>query len=322
MFIDEARIHVKAGNGGDGCNSFYRDKYKRYASPDGGEGGCGGDVIFKADPNVHTLLDFHYRQHFTAESGHHGSSNNKAGKEGQALYVRVPPGTVIKEFDSGLILRDLVKSGDALVVAKGGRGGRGNSRRRPSEKGAPGVERTIFLELKLIADVGIIGYPNSGKSTLISSISSARPKIASYPFTTKAPVLGVVKLHEGAVFVVAEIPGLIEGAHMGRGLGDKFLRHTERTKTLIHLIDASAADGRDPLEDYVKLNKELAAYSAELAKLPQVVALNKIDIPASRENVKRFRKAFPRVKAFSISGLTGRGVKELLAAVYKKLRKQ
>lgn len=321
MFVDEAKVHVKAGDGGDGCNSIWRDKFNRRGRPDGGNGGDGGDVIFEADENVQTLLDFQFRQHIRAESGAHGGSNNKKGRRGEDSRVKIPPGTLIKDADNGLILRDLVKIGDSVIIAKGGAGGKGNSRYRPSEKGFPGEEKTLLLELKLIADVGIIGYPNAGKSTLISRISSARPKIASYPFTTKEPVLGVVKLYEDAVFVVAEIPGLIEGAHEGRGLGDKFLRHIERTKILIHLVDIAASEGRPPLSDYKTINKELESYSKELSKKPQIVALNKVDIPPAKENVKRFKKDAPRIRVFPISALTGEGTKDLLIEVNKRLRK-
>ena len=319
MFIDEVRIYVKAGKGGDGCNSFYRDKWNRLGRPDGGPGGKGGDIVFKADGNVHTLLDFQYRQHFEADGGGHGSSNHKKGRSGLDRLIKVPPGTIIKDAEKDLILRDLVKAGDEVTIAKGGAAGRGNSKNRTNEKGAPGEEKTLRLELKLIADVGIIGYPNAGKSTLISKLSSAHPKIASYPFTTKEPVLGVVKVGDGAHFVVAEIPGLIEGAHAGRGLGDKFLKHIERTKVLIHLVDAASFEGRDPYSDYVNLNKELKLYSRELMKKPQVIALNKADLPSAEEHIAKFKKHLPRKKVVVLSGLTGIGLKELTATVYKKL---
>ena len=321
MFIDEAKVYVKAGNGGDGCQSLYRDKWNRIGRPDGGPGGDGGDVIFIADENIQTLLDFQYRQHHEAESGAHGSSNHKKGKRGDDLIIKVPAGTIIKDIkNNGLVLRDLAHIGDSVIIAKGGHGGHGNSRNRPREKGEFGEEKTILLGLKLIADAGIIGYPNAGKSTLISKISSAHPKIANYPFTTKEPVLGVVKLYDEATFVVAEIPGLIEGAHEGRGLGDRFLRHIERTKVLIHLIDVAACEGRDPVSDYKNLNKELLLYSKELAKRPQVVALNKVDIPESKVNIKRFKKSFSKIKIYPISAATGEGVKELLESVYKKVK--
>ena len=319
MFVDEAKIYVKAGDGGDGCNSMYRDRYHRYGRPDGGDGGKGSDIVFEADLNIHTLLDFQYRQHFKADSGHHGSSNHKNGRSGEDQHVKVPPGTIIKDAQSGLVLRELLQAGDHVIIAKGGAGGKGNSRHRIAEAGALGEEKTVILELKLIADAGIVGYPNAGKSTLISTISSARPKIAGYPFTTTAPVLGVVKVHEGASLVVAEIPGLIEGAHKGKGLGDRFLRHIERTKVLIHLVDIAACDCRDPYKDYVKLNKELKLYSKELIAKPQFVALNKTDIEGAKENIRKFRKHLKGVKAFPISAVTGEGVRELLSAVYKKV---
>lgn len=321
MFVDEAKIYVKAGDGGDGCNSMYRDKFHSQAGrPDGGEGGKGGDAVFEADPNIHTLLDFQYRQHFKADSGTHGSSNHKKGRYGEDMHIKVPPGTIIKDAETGLILRELVHPGDHVIIAKGGVGGCGNSRHRSAEAGALGEEKTVRLELKLIADVGIVGYPNAGKSTLISKISSARPKIADYPFTTKAPVLGVVKIHEGASLIFAEIPGLIEGAHQGRGLGDRFLRHIERTKVLIHLIDIAACECRDPYKDYVNLNKELKLYSKELIKKPQFVVLNKSDLEQAAGLIKKFKKHMRGTKVFPVSALTGLGIKELLSAVYKKVK--
>ncbi|MDP3791812.1 MAG: GTPase ObgE [Candidatus Omnitrophota bacterium] len=320
MFVDEAKIYIKAGDGGDGCNSLFRDRSCRYGRPDGGEGGKGADIVFVADQNIHTLLDFQYRQHFQADSGLHGSSNHKKGRYGEDLRIKVPPGTIIKDAPSGLVMRELVHVGDHVIIAKGGSGGRGNSRHREASPGALGEEKTVILELKLIADAGIVGYPNAGKSTLISKISSARPKIANYPFTTKAPVLGVVKIHEDASLVVAEIPGLIEGAHLGKGLGDRFLRHVERTKVLIRLIDVAGSECRDPYKDYINLNKELRLYSKELIKKPQFIALNKSDIEGAADNIKKFKKHIRGVKVFPISAVTGEGVKELLAAVYKKVK--
>ncbi|MDD5428107.1 MAG: GTPase ObgE [Candidatus Omnitrophica bacterium] len=320
MFIDEARIFVKAGDGGDGCNSLYRDRVNRFGTPDGGPGGNGGSIIFEADCNVHTLLDFQYRQHFKADPGSHGSSNHKKGLWGKDLHIKVPVGTIIRDAENGLLMRDLACAGDSVVIAKGGQGGRGNSRGREALKGARGEEKTVTLELKLIADVGIIGYPNSGKSTLISKISSARPKIASYPFTTKEPVLGMVRIHDDFSVLVADIPGLIEGAHEGRGLGHKFLRHVERTKVLLHLIDIAATDCRDPYKDYTTLNRELTKYSKELAKKPQIVVLNKIDCPQSEENLKAFRKKMKAKKFLKISALTGEGLKELVRAIGKKVK--
>jgi len=320
MFVDEARIYVKAGDGGKGCESLYRDRVNRIGRPDGGPGGDGGDIVFEVDTNVHTLLDFQYRQHIKGNSGGHGSSNHKKGRWGEDLHIKVPRGTLIKDADTGLVLRDLVKAGDKVIAAKGGAGGRGNSRARSALPGLPGEEKVLLLELKLIADIGIIGYPNAGKSTLISKISSARPKIANYPFTTKEPMLGVVKLHEGCACVVADIPGLIEGAHKGKGLGDRFLRHVERTKFLVHLVDISAFEARDPYEDYTKLNNELRLYSETLAKKIQIIALNKIDLPEAGNNLKAFKRKLRGKKVFPISALTGEGIKELLSECYKKLR--
>lgn len=320
MFIDEAKVYVKAGNGGDGCQSFYRDLWNRKGSPDGGPGGDGGDVIVEADGNVQTLLDFQYRQHHEAGRGLHGSSNHKKGHRGKDLLIKVPPGTLIKDAATGMVLRDLTKPGDHAIIAKGGKGGKGNSRNYDRDYGALGEERTVIFELKIMADVGIVGYPNAGKSTLISTISSAHPKIANYPFTTKEPVLGVVKLYEDATFVVAEIPGLIEGAHEGRGLGDKFLKHVERTKVLLHLVDIAGCEGRNPYDDYRKLNHELKAYSKLLAKKPQIIALNKMDITGAEDNLKKFRKRFGRAKVYPISAVTRQGVPALLEAVYKKVK--
>lgn len=320
MFVDQAKIYLKAGDGGNGCHSIFHDRYHKYGQPDGGEGGKGADALFLADDNIQTLLDFQYRQHFEAESGTHGSSNHKKGRYGKDLIIRVPPGTIIKDAATRLVLRELIKSGDSVVIARGGAGGRGNSKNRPATPGMPGEEKRVVLELKLIADVGIVGYPNAGKSTLISKISSARPKIAGYPFTTKVPVLGVVKIHGDEHMVFAEVPGLIEGAHLGKGLGDRFLRHVERTKALIHLIDISGFEGRDPYKDYVSLNKELRLYSKELMKKPHIIALNKCDIDGAEENVKRFRKHIRGKKVFVMSAVTGEGIKELLSAVYKNMK--
>ncbi|MFH0763456.1 MAG: GTPase ObgE [Candidatus Omnitrophota bacterium] len=320
MFVDEAKIFVKGGDGGDGCNSRHRTLINKIGTPDGGPGGDGGGVIFEADPNIHTLLDFQYRKHFKADSGLHGSSNHKKGRRGTDLIVKVPAGTLIRDADTGLVLRDLVKPGDSVIIAKGGPGGRPNSRGRNAQKGFTGEEKALLLELKLIADVGIIGYPNAGKSTLISRISGARPKIANYPFTTKEPVLGVVRIGGDFSLLAADIPGLIEGAHKGRGLGHKFLRHIERTKILVHLIDIAATDGRAPHADYLKLNEELKLYSKELANKPQIIVLNKVDCPEAKAHMKEFKKYIPGKKFLQISALTGEGLKELLAAMSKKLK--
>lgn len=317
MFIDQAKIYVKAGSGGRGCKSFYRDKYSRFGVPDGGDGGNGADIIIQADRNLHTLLDFQYNRHFSGKHGGNGSGNKKKGKNAPDVIIRVPQGTVIKDLRIGCILRDLQKDGEDVIVARGGKGGLGNQHRMEVTEGEPGEEKELSLDLKLIADAGVVGFPNAGKSTLISAISSAQPKIAMYPFTTKFPVLGLVRAGEGA-FVIADIPGLIEGSSKGRGLGDRFLRHIERTKVLIHLIDISGFEGRDPVEDYKAINKELKSYSPEVSKKPQIIALNKIDIEGAMENVRKFKKAVKK-KVYPISALEKEGLEELIEAISGKL---
>ena len=262
-------------------------------------------------------MDFRYRRHFKAYSGKHGSSNNKKGKDGEGCVIKVPCGTVVRDTDTGLLLRDLVGDNEEVVICRGGRGGRGNSRRSKATAGAEGQVRELALELKLIADVGIVGYPNAGKSTLISRISEAHPKIANYPFTTKRPILGVVKIFDRDI-VVADIPGLIEGAHEGKGLGDKFLRHIERTKILLHLIDSAGIDGRDPVSDYHTLNKELNLYGHAIDKKPQIVAANKIDLPEAKENLEKLEKEANK-KIYAVSALTGNGISELLKALVQIL---
>jgi len=323
VFVDTAKIEVKAGKGGDGCQSFYKDKFARYPVMNGGPGGKGGDVIILANNNVHTLLDFQYRQHFKAHKGENGSSNNKNGKGGEDCVIQVPPGTIVKDFVSGLVLRDLKTAGEHFIVAKGGAGGRGNITKKPSTKGEPGQEKLLLLDLKLIADCGLIGFPNAGKSSLISMISKAKPKIAPYPFTTKEPVLGIVVLDAvgrgpDRTFKVADIPGLIEGAHAGKGLGDKFLRHIERTKILIHIIDMAGIDQRDPIEDFRKLNNELEQYGAGLGKKAQLVIANKMDLPEAQVNLKKFKSAVKK-DIIPISAMTGEGIEELKQAIAKKL---
>ncbi len=320
MFVDTAKIHVKAGDGGDGCQSLYKDKYARYPVPNGGPGGKGGDVVIKVNGNIHTLLDFQYRQHFKAHKGENGSSNNKSGKDGGDCVIEVPPGTIVKDFTAGITLRDLTKPGEEVLIAKGGEGGRGNASKKPATEGNPGEEKTLLLELKLIADCGIIGFPNAGKSTLISKISKARPKIASYPFTTKEPVLGIVEQRPGHFFKVADIPGLIEGAHQGKGLGDKFLRHIERTRLLIHIIDMAGVDGRDPVSDYESLNNELNQYGRHLDKRPQVIVANKMDIEGAKGNLRKFREKVKK-DIFPVSALSGEGLRELVEAVSERLEK-
>lgn len=317
MFIDSAKIYVRGGNGGRGCQSLYRDKYKRKGIPDGGNGGRGADVIIVADRNLHTLLDFSYNRHFYALNGKHGSSKNKKGKDARSLIVRVPVGTVIKDIKANCILRDLAVDGQQVVVAAGGRGGLGNRNYKAATSAEPGEERELFLDLKLIAEVGVIGFPNAGKSTLISNISNAAPKIAAYPFTTKFPVLGVVQAEDKS-FVVADIPGLIEGSSSGRGLGDKFLRHIERTRILIHLIDMAGTEGRDPVEDFRIINTELKGYSHEVSRKLQIIAANKMDLEGADINLKRFKR-ITKKKAYPISALKKQGLEELIEAVRKKL---
>lgn len=322
MFIDRARITILSGGGGDGMSSFRREKYVAKGGPDGGDGGRGGDVIFVADPNQNTLLDFRYKKKFAAERGGNGHTNNKQGKDGTGIYIKVPAGTIIRDEATGEIIADLTEPGQEARAAKGGRGGRGNARfvnsihRAPtfSEMGEPGEERSVQLELKLLADVGLVGYPSVGKSSIVSRVSAAKPEIAAYHFTTLTPVLGVVSLGEGHSFVLADIPGLIEGAHEGKGLGHDFLRHVERTKVIIHVLDVSGLEGRDPIEDYHKINHELKLYNERLARRPQIVAANKMDIPEARENYDRvaaYMKEEGR-EIFPVSAATGEGLMDVM----------
>ncbi|MGD9497765.1 MAG: GTPase ObgE, partial [Armatimonadota bacterium] len=298
-FIDEAQITVKAGDGGDGVVSFRREAYEPRGGPNGGDGGDGGNVILEVKPDMRTLLDFTYRNIFRAERGRNGTSKKHRGRNGADLIVPVPPGTVVYDLDLGRQVADLVAPGQRLIVARGGKGGRGNasfatpSRQAPRfcQLGAPGEERHLRLELRLLADVGIIGYPNVGKSSLIARVSAARPEIAPYPFTTLQPNLGVVQFEDFSTMVIADLPGLIVGAHQGVGLGDQFLRHVERTQLLVHMLDASGLEGRDPLQDFREINRELELYDARLAELEQVVALNKMDLPQARENEPELRRA-------------------------------
>lgn len=318
MFIDQAKIYVKAGRGGRGCASFYSDKYTRRGIPDGGSGGRGADIVIRADRNLHTLLDFRYNRHFYGSQGGCGLSKNKRGKDAPAVIMRVPVGTLVREVKTSCLLRDLDKDSDEFIVAKGGRGGRGNRHQRQASEGEPGEEKEVILDLKLIADAGMVGFPNAGKSTLISSISNAHSKIAGYPFTTKSPVLGVVKTLKDNSFVIADIPGLIEGSSGGRGLGDDFLRHIERTKILVHLIDISGTEGRDPLEDYKIINQELRNYSKAVYDKPQILAANKMDLAGADENLARFKRAIKK-KIFPISALKKQGLGDLIEAIGKRL---
>lgn len=317
MFIDSAKIYVKAGQGGKGCESLYRDKYTRRGIPDGGRGGRGADIIVRADRNLRTLLDFRYNRHFFGSKGENGSSKNKKGKDAPSVIIRVPCGTLIKEAKTDCVLRDLDKDEEEVTVARGGSGGSGNNHGKTATAGSPGEERELILDLKLIADAGVIGFPNAGKSTLISNISNAHPKIAAYPFTTKSPVLGVVS-GKGKTFVIADIPGLIEGSARGRGLGDKFLRHIERTRILVHLVDISGSEGRDPVEDYRTINKELKDYDSAVYKKHQIIAANKIDLEGAAANLERFRK-ITKKKIYPVSALKKEGLEEIVEAIGKKL---
>lgn len=329
QFVDQARITVSGGDGGNGAVSFRREKYVPAGGPDGGDGGDGGSVILVVDEGLSTLIDFRYRTHYRAQRGEHGKGSNKHGKNAPDLEVRVPPGTVVKDAQTGHVLADLLVHGQRLVAARGGRGGRGNARfatptrQAPAfaEKGEPGETRHLLLELKVIADVGLVGYPNAGKSTLLSVISAARPKVAAYPFTTLAPNLGVVSVAEGKSFVVADIPGLIEGAHAGVGLGHDFLRHVERTRLLLHIVDCSGQEGRDPVDDYHQIRKELRLFNPELARKPQIVVGNKLDLPEARENWQRLQEAVNGVEVAGISAVTGQGVQELIYRVWEALQK-
>jgi GTP-binding protein len=328
-FVDEVIITVKAGDGGDGAVAWRREKYVPRGGPAGGDGGNGGSVVLVVDPQLSTLLDYRYVREHRAKNGEGGRGSDQNGHAGPDLVLRIPQGTLVRDLATGEILADLSGGGERYVVAKGGKGGLGNMNfatstnqaPRYAEKGTPGEERKLQLELKLLADVGIIGYPNAGKSTLISRLSRARPKIADYPFTTLVPNLGVVDYRGERSFVMADIPGLIEGAHTGAGLGHQFLRHVERCRVLIHLIDGAApGEGRDPKADFDAINRELALHSPELAEKPQIVAVNKIDVPEAREGAAALRKALSRRKVkplavLAISAVTGDGLGELVDVV-------
>lgn len=326
MFIDKAKIYIKSGNGGNGCTSFYTEKYVPDGGPDGGDGGKGGDVIFTVDERLNSLTDFRYEQHFRAANGENGSSRFCHGKNAPDLVVKVPRGTIIRDAETGKIIADMYEENATVTVLKGGYGGKGNARFKSSRRKAPRFSQTgevtdehaVTLELKTIADVGLVGYPNVGKSTLLSVISSAKPKIANYHFTTLSPNLGVVKRYDGA-FVVADIPGLIEGAGDGVGLGTEFLRHVDRTRLIVHVVDISGSEGRDPVADYRTINAELKKYDKRLASLPQIVALNKADLLMDDEAVKNFRRHV-RKPIYLISGATRQGIDALLDAVYDKLQ--
>lgn len=326
MFIDEIEIKVKGGNGGKGCSSFRREKFAPRGGPDGGNGGEGGNIVMIADENLNTLYHLTHIPRFIAEDGEAGKPKNCAGKDGQNLLIKVPPGTIIKDIKKGVTLKDLKKSGESVIVVLGGKGGRGNKSfatsinqaPRVTEKGGIGEERYLKLELKLIADVGIVGMPNAGKSTLLSKLSSARPKIAEYPFTTLYPYLGIIDGGRYRTCVMADLPGLIEGAHKGVGLGDRFLRHIERTRIILHLVDVSPYTLQSPQEAYKIIRNELALYSIALSKKPELVIANKIDLRGSEARIKKLSKVTD-IKPIAISALTGQGLNKLVRAIFEKL---
>ena len=331
MFLDQVTIDVKAGKGGDGMVAFRREKYVTDGGPAGGDGGRGGDVILIVDEGLRTLMDFRFNRHFKAQPGENGMSKGMHGRGSEDTYVKVPQGTTVRDAETGALLGDLIENGQTLVVAKGGRGGRGNIRfaspRNPApeiaENGEPGQERKIELELKVLADVGLVGFPSVGKSTLLSVISSARPKIGAYHFTTLVPNLGMVTTSDGRSFAAADLPGLIEGASQGVGLGTQFLRHIERTRVILHVIDMSGMEGRDPYEDYLAINKELSTYNLRLLERPQIIVANKMDMPDAPENLVKFKEQLNKEKedefaddipVFPISGVTRQGLDALLNA--------
>jgi len=327
-FIDEAIITVRSGDGGNGCLSFRREKYVPLGGPDGGDGGKGGDVTLVSSQDRRTLYPFRFKHEFTAQRGGGGEGRQRTGKNGSDIVIEVPPGTIVRDAVTGDIIKDFCLPGESFIIARGGRGGKGNTHFKSSthrtprfaQPGEAGEVKQLKLELKLLADVGIIGLPNAGKSTLISVISAARPKIADYPFTTLVPNLGVVKAGNREPFVVADIPGLIAGAHAGAGLGIQFLRHIERTRLLVHLIDASAIDLENPLEAYAAINTELSSYSADLVRKPQIIALNKLDLPGTEERARAFKAALKkRTRLYLISAATVKGVDQLLAQISNRL---
>ncbi|RIV29158.1 GTPase ObgE [Alicyclobacillaceae bacterium I2511] len=327
MFVDTAKVYVKGGDGGNGIVSYRREKFVPLGGPAGGDGGRGGDVVFVVDPGLRTLIDFRYQKHFKADRGQHGKPKNQYGKGASDLVVKVPPGTVVKDADSGKLLGDLVHFGQRLVVAKGGRGGHGNSffatSKNPapelSERGEPGKERNVLLELRVLADVGLVGFPSVGKSTLLSTISAARPKVADYHFTTLNPELGVVGTEDGRGFVVADLPGLIEGAHEGHGLGQEFLRHIQRTRIILHVIDMAAVEGRNPILDYRVIRGELSAYGHGLGERPEVVVANKMDLPQAADHLQEFEAAYPNLHVFPVSGVNQQGLRKLILTLADRL---
>ena len=323
MFVDEVIIKVEAGNGGDGCTAFRREKFVEMGGPYGGNGGHGADIIFKVDEGLHTLLDLRYQKTIKGSNGENGRGKNQHGKGAEPLVVRVPQGTVVTDMDTGLVIADLSRKDQEELIAKGGCGGRGNTAFKTqtntapdySERGEEGEQKTLKVEVKMLADVGLVGLPSVGKSTIISCVSKSKPKIAAYHFTTLNPNLGVVKASDGRSFVMADLPGLIEGASLGEGLGDKFLRHIERTRVIAHVIDMSGSELRDPYEDYLLINKELGDFNTKLLEKPQIIVANKMDIEGAKENLEEFKKKVPDVEIFEVSAATNTG----LQAVVDKL---
>lgn len=329
MFIDVATIKLKAGNGGDGAVAWRREKFEPAGGPAGGDGGAGGNIIFKTDEGIHTLMDFRYKREYKAPSGENGRNKKQFGKDGEDIILKVPVGTLIKDKNTEGVIADLKSKDQEFIIAKGGRGGKGNAKFTTSTRQAPafaqagskGEEREIILELKLLADVGLVGFPNVGKSTLLSVVSAAKPKVANYHFTTLKPNLGVVNLGTEMSFVIADIPGLIEGASEGLGLGDEFLKHVERTKILIHVLDISGSEGRDPIDDFFKINSELKNYDERLSTKPQIIFANKMDIPGAEENLKLLKEKLGKdYKIFSGSAATTENLQELMKYTFNELQ--
>lgn len=329
MFVDVAKINLKAGKGGDGAVAFRREKYEPAGGPYGGDGGDGGSIVLVADEGIRTLMDFRYKRHYKAETGENGRTKKQFGKSGQNLILKLPVGTLVKDANTGKVIVDMKEHNQEFTIVKGGKGGRGNAkfatatRQAPrfAEPGRPGEERDIVLELKLLADVGLIGFPNVGKSTILSIVSEAKPKIANYHFTTLKPNLGVVKIEEGQSFVIADIPGLIEGAHEGVGLGHDFLRHVERTRVLVHVLDGSGIEGRNPIEDFYSINEELLKYNPKLGEKPQIIVANKMDLPQAEEWLIKIKEEFePKgYKVYSISAATREGINKLKYGIWEAL---